>query len=159
MPKCSVVIETGYEDFQYARNALRYQVKDYLTKPINESELLKSIKNILAEKTQSDNLENMNKLKGVVENLDFAQLIQNEKLFDDLMPADLWNVHCWFFMVKGEVSHSGYQKIKNYLQNKRTTAGVQSWYFKNKGECILLFFCNEKMNFKTCIGEADFLQL
>lgn len=50
MPKCSVVIETGYEDFQYARNALRYQVKDYLTKPINESELLKSIKNILAEK-------------------------------------------------------------------------------------------------------------
>ncbi len=36
MPKCSVVIETGYEDFQYARNALRYQVKDYLTKPINE---------------------------------------------------------------------------------------------------------------------------
>ena len=119
MPKCSVVIETGYEDFQYARNALRYQVKDYLTKPINESELLKSIKNILAEKTQSDNLENMNKLKGVVENLDFAQLIQNEKLFDDLMPADLWNVHCWFFMVKGEVSHSGYQKIKNYLQNNR----------------------------------------
>ena len=101
MPKCSVVIETGYEDFQYARNALRYQVKDYLTKPINESELLKSIKNILAEKTQSDNLENMNKLKGVVENLDFAQLIQNEKLFDDLMPADLWNVHCWVFYGEG----------------------------------------------------------
>ena len=41
---------------------------------------LSQIKNILAEKTQSDNLENMNKLKGVVENLDFAQLIQNEKL-------------------------------------------------------------------------------
>ena len=72
-----------------------------MTKPINESELLKSIKNILAEKTQSDNLENMNKLKGVVENLDFAQLIQNEKLFDDLMPADLWNVHCWFFYGEG----------------------------------------------------------
>ena len=52
-----------------------------------------------------------------------------------------------------------FKVIEKYLQNKRTTAGVQSWYFKNKGECILLFFCNEKMNFKTCIGEADFLQL
>lgn len=57
VPKCSVVIETGYEDFQYARNALRYQVKDYLTKPINESELLKSIKDILVEKAKSDNLK------------------------------------------------------------------------------------------------------
>ena len=53
MPKCSVVIETGYEDFQYARNALRYQVKDYLTKPINEAELIKSIKDILVEKTKA----------------------------------------------------------------------------------------------------------
>ena len=63
IPKCSVVIETGYEDFQYARKALRYQVKEYLTKPINESELIKSIKDILVEKTKSDNLENMNRLK------------------------------------------------------------------------------------------------
>ena len=91
IPKCSVVIETGYEDFQYARKALRYQVKEYLTKPINESELIKSIEDILIEKTKSDNLENMNRLKGIVENLDFAQLIQNKKLFDELIPAELWN--------------------------------------------------------------------
>lgn len=106
MPKCSVVIETGYEDFQYARNALRYHVKEYLTKPINESELIKCIKDILAEK-----------------------------------------------------AHSGYLKLNKYLQNNRNSADIQSWYFKNKGECILLFFWNEKMDFKTCIGEADFLQL
>ena len=159
IPKCSVVIETGYEDFQYARKALRYQVKEYLTKPINESELIKSIKDILVEKTKSDNLENMNRLKGIVENLDFAQLIQNKKLFDELILAEFWNDYSWFFMVKGEVSHSGYQQIKKYLQNKRTTPNVHSWYFKNKGECILLFFCKQKMDFRACIGEADFLQL
>ena len=159
MPKCSVVIETGYEDFQYARNALRYQVKDYLTKPINEAELIKSIKDILVEKTKSDNLENINKLKGIVENLDFAQLIQNKHLFDELIPAELWKDPSWFFMVKGEVSPSGYQQIEKYLQNKRTAATVHSWYFKNKGECILLFFCRQKMDFRACIGEADLLLL
>ena len=121
--------------------------------------MIKCIKDILAEKAQSDNLENINKLKGAVENLDFAQLIQNKKLFDDLMPTDLWDAHSWFFMVKGEVSHSGYLKLNKYLQNNRNSVDIQSWYFKNKGECILLFFCNEKMDFKTCIGEADFLQL
>ena len=159
MPKCSVVIETGYEDFQYARNALRYQVKDYLTKPINEAELIKSIKDILVEKTKSDNLENINKLKGIVENLDFAQLIQNKHLFDELIPAALWKDPSWFFMIKGEVSPSGYQQIEKYLKNKRTAATVQSWYFKNKGECILLFFCRQKMDFRACIGEADLLLL
>ena len=159
MPKCSVVIETGYEDFQYARNALRYQVKDYLTKPINEAELIKSIKDILVEKTKADNLENINKLKGIVENLDFAQLIQNKHLFDELIPAELWKDPSWFFMVKGEVSPSGYQQIEKYLQNKKTAATVHSWYFKNKGECILLFFCRQKMDFRACIGEADLLLL
>ena len=159
MPKCSVVIETGYEDFQYARNALRYQVKDYLTKPINEAELIKSIKDILVEKTKADNLENINKLKGIVENLDFAQLIQNKHLFDELIPAELWKDPSWFFMVKGEVSPSGYQQIEKYLQNKRTAATVHSWYFKNKGEYILLFFCRQKMDFRACIGEADLLLL
>lgn len=159
LPKCAVVVETGYEDFQYAKKALRYHVKDYLTKPINESELLECIKDILIEKAKFDNLENINKLKGVVENLDFAQLIHNKKLFDDMMPADLWNAHSWFYMVKGEVSNSGYQKIENYLQGKKNASNIQSWYFKNKGECILLFFCKEKMDFKACIGEADFLQL
>ena len=126
VPKCSVVIETGYEDFQYARNALRYQVKDYLTKPINESELLKSIKDILVEKAKSDNLENINKLKGIVENLDFAQLIQNKKLLDELIPAELWKDHSWFFYGEGRSFAFGistnrkiFAKEKNYCRCRK----------------------------------------
>ena len=81
------------------------------------------------KKRSLDNLENINKLKGVVENLDFAQLIHNKKLFDDMMPADLWNGHSWFYMVKGEVSNPGYQKIENYLQGKRNACQYTTLVF------------------------------
>ena len=156
MPKCSVVIETGYEDFQYARNALRYQVKDYLTKPINESELLKSIKDILVEKAKSDNLENINKLKGIVENLDFAQLIQNKKLLDELIPAELWKDHSWFFMAKGEVSHSGYQQIKKYLQIKELLPMYKAGTLKIKVNVYYSFFANRKWISKHALERLIF---
>ena len=38
-----VIVLTGYERFEYARQALQLQVHDFLLKPIDESELQKSI--------------------------------------------------------------------------------------------------------------------
>lgn len=36
---CEVLLLTGYHEFEYARSALRYGVKDYISKPINYEEL------------------------------------------------------------------------------------------------------------------------
>lgn len=44
--KVRVIILTGYDDFTYARSAIRLDVEDYLLKPINEEELEEQIKNI-----------------------------------------------------------------------------------------------------------------
>ncbi len=41
MPKVRVVIISGYDDFQYAREALRMGVTEYLLKPIGADELVK----------------------------------------------------------------------------------------------------------------------
>lgn len=51
-----VVMLSGYSDFEYARSAMRYGVKAYLTKPVDEEEInliLAELKDILKEKTQS----------------------------------------------------------------------------------------------------------
>lgn len=44
--KGKIIILTGYSDFGYAQNAIRLEVNDYLLKPIDEDELIKSIVNI-----------------------------------------------------------------------------------------------------------------
>ena len=42
-----MVIVSGYADFQYAREALRYGVKDYILKPVQREELIQSISSVL----------------------------------------------------------------------------------------------------------------
>jgi two-component system response regulator YesN len=43
------IILSGYRDFEYARNALRYGVYDYLLKPVDEDELIALLKKIAEE--------------------------------------------------------------------------------------------------------------
>ena len=38
-----VIMLSGYSDFEYARTAIRYGVKAYLTKPLDEDELIKRV--------------------------------------------------------------------------------------------------------------------
>ena len=45
-----IIIETGYADFGYARTAIRYGVKEYLMKPLNEKELREAIQNVIQER-------------------------------------------------------------------------------------------------------------
>lgn len=43
---CKFVIISGFSDFKYAQEAIRYGVENYLTKPIDEDELLKTVRQI-----------------------------------------------------------------------------------------------------------------
>ncbi len=44
-----VIMLSGYSDFEYARTAIRYGVKAYLTKPLDEDELIKELKKLRSE--------------------------------------------------------------------------------------------------------------
>ncbi len=57
-PEIKVIILSGYDDFTYAQTALRYQVKDYLLKPVSADTLLETLQKVLiimgAEKEELD---------------------------------------------------------------------------------------------------------
>jgi two-component system, response regulator YesN len=44
LPKCKFIIITGYDEFQYAKAAVKLNAVDYILKPIDEEEFLAAIK-------------------------------------------------------------------------------------------------------------------
>ncbi len=62
-PYIECVIISGYNDFEYAKSALSYQVKEYLLKPVNKNELSQCLHNI-----EKHFLASMSDLKSASEN-------------------------------------------------------------------------------------------
>lgn len=56
-PNVQVVIISGYEDFDYARQAIRTGVTDYLLKPVNIDELVHVVQNIVKELAKLNDAE------------------------------------------------------------------------------------------------------
>ncbi|NKE08023.1 MULTISPECIES: response regulator [Mesobacillus] len=52
----SLLILSGYDDFTYAKEAIKHKVKDYLLKPVNRTELFKSLNLIMEELEQSQKM-------------------------------------------------------------------------------------------------------
>ena len=84
-PDVSVIIESGYADFGYATSALRYGVKDYLTKPVKREELEKAIQRVKEERK---------KIKQKIENqivarrgqfMNFSHILENEEVAKEIL--------------------------------------------------------------------------
>lgn len=88
---CSFVILSGYDEFEYAKSAIKYGVKEYLLKPISIKELTELIlslkEDILSRRDiHSDRLSTLYKLRN-------AQIsIQKSNLISQLLRGDLSSV-------------------------------------------------------------------
>jgi len=69
LPKLKVIIISGYDNFEYAKTAIRYDVIEYILKPIDENELfnalLKVKKAIIEERTDIN--DKISEIKSVEE--------------------------------------------------------------------------------------------
>ncbi|MGG6310303.1 response regulator [Paenibacillus macerans] len=79
-----IIILSGYEDFQYAKAAIRYQAVDYLLKPIRRDELFAALRKCL---------DNLAKRSQMAEQLavteSYRQQVQSVRLQELLMQQDL----------------------------------------------------------------------
>lgn len=57
-PHIKVIILSGYDDFTYAQTAIKFQVKDYLLKPVTVEALSRSLQKVLVSlKEEKENLQ------------------------------------------------------------------------------------------------------
>lgn len=63
-PQTKVIILTGYDEFEYAQNAVKYKAYDYILKPITANELRKILCKLSKElDLEKEKLEDFNRLK------------------------------------------------------------------------------------------------
>ncbi|MDF2959698.1 MAG: YesN8 [Paenibacillus sp.] len=56
-PALRLIVITGYEDFQYARAAIRNQARDYLLKPVSQDELTAALSKVTRELDEERNFQ------------------------------------------------------------------------------------------------------
>lgn len=59
---CEFLLLTGYQEFEYARTAIRYGVKDYICKPINYFELESTVRGIAGQIGEKRKVESKERL-------------------------------------------------------------------------------------------------
>ena len=109
-PDTKVIIISGYDEFEYAKQAVRYQVLEYMLKPVTPAELigtLTHVKKMFDEKKQSRN--DMKKIRSaymsslpVIESrylhhilfgiTNDSKLTDKEKEFRETLKADCYNI-------------------------------------------------------------------
>ncbi|MGV8979760.1 response regulator transcription factor [Clostridium sp.] len=131
--KAKFIILSGYNEFAYAKSAMKYNVKAYILKPIDKEELITVLKEIKSE-IDSENIENTirtSNLKALAENtinnllngeIDNEIVEQSEIILDS---KDCTNI--WYAIIQTEKLNIGGNnnsftdlklQIKNILKTK-----------------------------------------
>jgi two-component system response regulator YesN len=83
------IILSGYDDFQYAKESIKYGAKAYLLKPVKKKELFETLRTveeeILLERNRERKLESMRSVIGSVREHELNYLIMSESLSENDM--------------------------------------------------------------------------
>lgn len=129
MPDIKIIILSGYDDFEYAREGISIGITDYLVKPISASSLLEAIKKVekiileeqeqkkYLQKFEQDRLEDIriarqkffNKL--VSGKMQFSAALKEGKEIGINLAADQYNI--LLFQLFSEEKQDGYSEEEN----------------------------------------------
>ncbi|MFC5447385.1 response regulator transcription factor [Paenibacillus aestuarii] len=116
-PNARVVIISGYDHFEYARQALRLGIKDYLLKPVNIDELMTMVQRIGVEIGQEQKLRDDQQVERKRQWLN-GQLQQGgaDLYVDDALIVSNGSSNCWMIATQ----------VADYAQwNDRSTEEVR----------------------------------
>ncbi|GLC79999.1 response regulator [Lacrimispora brassicae] len=153
-PVTDVIIVSGYSDFNYAREAMKYGVRYYLTKPVKPEELEKAIWDIT--KTREDKrrlLEKQVDLRLLQESLQYVNIsgiLANKALMDtfrDLCGGQLKDLSYQMLLLQGKqrMSREDAKRLAEFLESASDHTNIQVFYFQQPDEVIAMNFGRQEM--------------
>lgn len=141
------IIISGYSDFKYAQEAIRYGVDSYLTKPIDEDELSEAVKKIkLALDSENRTSDNIELLKRKARDVILHELITGQEdtsaslsktdITDMELDADIYQVVIYenFNRTPGSFSYSFADLLKVTNRSEHTF----NYFTEDQKDVILL---------------------
>ena len=154
------IILSGYNEFSYAKEAMRYGIKHYITKPCNESEIMEAVKDAIKEhykKLSVRNLEtgmntgNSRLLKNLMYDM-LLQLLSSDQELEEL-PA-IYETHldfhhtayqvCFLYFLEEHLVISCIEQIQNLLRTNEIPCSFTYIYVKNT---LTFFFVATQKNY------------
>ncbi len=93
LPNCKIVVISGYDDFQYAQEAIKVNVEEYLLKPIHPEKLkeivMKISEDLERDKKEENYIEQVNKL--MRDNNQFRESFLHDWLYGDIEEVEIKN--------------------------------------------------------------------
>lgn len=144
-PGTDTIILTAYTNFDYAKCALQYGVKDYLVKPINEDELYSSLDKLINSKVSSVKFIKSSIEGGIsefsMENLEFLKIVKIPSLIAKIVDAkNIMNRDINLLLCQTQCKQTeeqvlgGKAIIGDVIKNEK----YQLLYFRNEDEYILI---------------------
>lgn len=167
-PETDVIIETGYADFQYAREALQYGVKDYITKPIDREELREALVNVAAVRKRREQ-EVEGKIQQSLEALSLERLSIQEicgspalqaRLMGDSLGCFSMPYQLLLLQLEGVQDLDAKNRVKSRFFQEIQAREKAVFYFSENREYVLLCFGEgtEKDSFRRKGQAGRFLQ-
>ena len=111
-PNMHIVIISGYSQFDYAQNAIRYGVEDYLLKPIRKKDLMATLKKILDR--YKEEIRDARKWEDVQKKLEENEEKVKRSLLEDLLKRP--EKFGGFFICEKINAEYNYRFVEGYYQ-------------------------------------------
>lgn len=154
------ILLSGFGEFEYAKQAMKYRVHHYLLKPSNEEQIIESMQDVIKEYYHRRAFQDLqDRQKALTDNLHHSVLanIINERIFLQDSPDPAWDSYSGFM----DFFYTGYELCYlHYLEEERLSAvliqvyeymrenapgiAVYSIYVKNT---LILFFESHQVSY------------
>lgn len=92
-PHIKVIILSGYDDFSYAQSAIKFQVKDYLLKPVTLETLSESLTKVLTSmQSETGQLHALRTDSGRLDQKNICELLEKtlKNTIQKIFPSERW---------------------------------------------------------------------